>query len=152
MKTTHFDGIDPARSQARGPISMSMTKILQEDWEDTESSGPHGLKLLFTWAKEDIKIWWVCIWASSIDLILAMYLGLVLNNLGLNLSLDHERSPMILIGLLKPNKTLGRPDERPLAKVPTIRAMARRIQEEWTPSEHERPKMKFTWAKEDVKT
>jgi len=40
----------------------------------------------------------------------------------------------------------------PLTKGPTTRAMARRIQEEWASNEHTRPKMNFTWAKEDVKT
>jgi len=40
----------------------------------------------------------------------------------------------------------------PRAKGPTTRAMARRIQEEWALNAHARPKMNFTWAKEDVKT
>ena len=44
------------------------------------------------------------------------------------------------------------PDEMPRAKGPTTRAMARRIQEEWALNAHARPKMNFTWAKEDVKT
>jgi len=43
-------------------------------------------------------------------------------------------------------------DEMPLTKGPTTRAMARRIQEEWASNAHTRPKMNFTWAKEDVKT
>jgi len=43
-------------------------------------------------------------------------------------------------------------DEKPRAKGPTTRAMARRIQEEWALNVHARPKMNFTWAKEDVKT
>jgi len=43
-------------------------------------------------------------------------------------------------------------DEMPRAKGPTTRAMARRIQEEWALNVHARPKMNFTWAKEDVKT
>jgi len=43
-------------------------------------------------------------------------------------------------------------DEMPRAKGPTTRAMARRIQEEWALNAHARPKMNFTWAKEDVKT
>jgi len=43
-------------------------------------------------------------------------------------------------------------DEMPRAKGPTIRAMARIIQEEWALNAHARPKMNFTWAKEDVKT
>jgi len=43
-------------------------------------------------------------------------------------------------------------DERPLAKGPTTKAMARRKQEECAFVKHARPKMKFTWAKEDVKT
>jgi len=43
-------------------------------------------------------------------------------------------------------------DEKPRAKGPTTRAMARRIQEEWALNAHARPKMNFTWAKEDVKT
>ena len=43
-------------------------------------------------------------------------------------------------------------DEMPLTKGPTTRAMARRIQEEWALNAHARPKMNFTWAKEDVKT
>jgi len=30
--------------------------------------------------------------------------------------------------------------------------MARRIQEEWALNENARPKMNFTWVKEDVKT
>ena len=38
------------------------------------------------------------------------------------------------------------------AKEPTTRAMTRRIQEEWVSNAHARLKMKFTWAKEDVKT
>jgi len=38
------------------------------------------------------------------------------------------------------------------AKGPTTRSMARRIQEEWALNAHERPKMNFTRAKEDVKT
>ena len=46
----------------------------------------------------------------------------------------------------------GRDDEMPLTKGPTIKAMARRIQEEWALNVHARPKMNFTWAKEDVKT
>ena len=40
----------------------------------------------------------------------------------------------------------------PLTKGPTTRAMTRRIQEEWTSNAHTRPKMNFTWVKEDVKT
>jgi len=43
-------------------------------------------------------------------------------------------------------------DEMPRAKGPTTRVMARRIQEEWALNAHARPKMNFTWAKEDVKT
>jgi len=43
-------------------------------------------------------------------------------------------------------------DEMPRAKGPTTRAMARRIQEEWALNAHVRPKMKFTWANEYVKT
>jgi len=43
-------------------------------------------------------------------------------------------------------------DEIPLPKGPTTRAMAKRTQEEWASNEHARPKMEFTWAKEDVKT
>jgi len=43
-------------------------------------------------------------------------------------------------------------DEMPRPKGPTTRAMARRIQEEWALNAHARPKMNFTWAKEDVKT
>ena len=43
-------------------------------------------------------------------------------------------------------------DEKPRAKGPTTRAMARRIQEECALNAHARPKMNFTWAKEDVKT
>jgi len=43
-------------------------------------------------------------------------------------------------------------DETPRAKGPTTRAMARRIQEEWALNTHAKPKMNFTWAKEDVKT
>ena len=43
-------------------------------------------------------------------------------------------------------------NEMPRAKGPTTRAMARRIQEEWALNAHVRPKMNFTWAKEDVKT
>jgi len=43
-------------------------------------------------------------------------------------------------------------DEMPRAQGPTTRAMARRIQEEWALNVHARPKMNFTWAKEDVKT
>jgi len=43
-------------------------------------------------------------------------------------------------------------DEMPRAKGPTTRAMARRIQEEWALNAHARPRMNFTWAKEDVKT
>jgi len=46
----------------------------------------------------------------------------------------------------------GGDDEMPRAKGPTTRAMARRIQEEWALNAHARPKMNFTWAKEDVKT
>jgi len=46
----------------------------------------------------------------------------------------------------------GGGDEMPLTKGPTIRAMARRIQEEWASNAYTRPKMNFTWAKEDVKT
>jgi len=46
----------------------------------------------------------------------------------------------------------GGDDEMPRAKGPTTRAMARRIQEEWALNPHARPKMNFTWAKEDVKT
>jgi len=40
----------------------------------------------------------------------------------------------------------------PLTKGPTTRAMARRIKEKWASNAHTRPKMNFTWAKEDVKT
>jgi len=40
----------------------------------------------------------------------------------------------------------------PLTKVPTTKAMARRIQEKWASNVHTRPKMNFTWAKEDGKT
>jgi len=43
-------------------------------------------------------------------------------------------------------------DDIPLAKVPTTKAMARRTQEYLTYYKHDRPKLKFTWAKEDVKT
>ena len=43
-------------------------------------------------------------------------------------------------------------DEMPRTKGPTTRVMARRIQEEWALNAHARPKMNFTWAKEDVKT
>jgi len=43
-------------------------------------------------------------------------------------------------------------DEMPFTKGPTTRAMARRIQEEWALNAHARPKINFTWAKEDVKT
>jgi len=43
-------------------------------------------------------------------------------------------------------------DEMGQAKGPTTRAMARRIQEERALNAHARPKMNFTWAKEDVKT
>jgi len=32
-----------------------MVISIQEDMENTKSSGPNGLKLLFTWVKEDIK-------------------------------------------------------------------------------------------------
>jgi len=46
----------------------------------------------------------------------------------------------------------GGDDEMPLTKGRTTRAMARRIQEEWGLNAHARPKMNFTWAKEDVKT
>ena len=46
----------------------------------------------------------------------------------------------------------GGDDEMPLTKGPTTRAMTRRIQEEWTSNAHTRPKMNFTWVKEDVKT
>jgi len=46
----------------------------------------------------------------------------------------------------------GGDDEMPLTKGPTTRAMARRIQEEGPSNVHTRPKMNFTWAKEDVKT
>jgi len=46
----------------------------------------------------------------------------------------------------------GGDDEILLTKGPTTRAMARRIQEEWASNAHARPKMYFTWAKEDVKT
>ena len=46
----------------------------------------------------------------------------------------------------------GGDDEMPRAKGPTTRAMARRIQKEWALNAHARPKMNFTWAKEDVKT
>ena len=46
----------------------------------------------------------------------------------------------------------GRDYEMPLTKGPTTRAMARRIQEEWASNAQTRPKMNFTWAKEDVKT
>ena len=45
----------------------------------------------------------------------------------------------------------GGHDEMPLTKGPT-RAMARGIQEEWASNAYTRPKMNFTWAKEDVKT
>jgi len=43
-------------------------------------------------------------------------------------------------------------DEMHLTKGPTTRVMARRIQEEWASNARTRPKMNFTWAKEDVKT
>ena len=46
----------------------------------------------------------------------------------------------------------GGDDEMPLTKGPTTRAMARRIQEEWALNAHARPKMNFTWAKEDMMT
>ena len=46
----------------------------------------------------------------------------------------------------------GGDDEMPRAKGPTTKAMAWRIQEEWAFNAHARPKMNFTWAKEDVKT
>jgi len=46
----------------------------------------------------------------------------------------------------------GGDDEMPLTKGPTTRAMVRRIQGEWASNAHTRPKMNFTWAKEDVKT
>ena len=46
----------------------------------------------------------------------------------------------------------GVDDEMPRAKGPTTKAMAWRIQEEWAFNAHARPKMNFTWAKEDVKT
>jgi len=43
-------------------------------------------------------------------------------------------------------------NEIPLAKGPTTRVMARRIQEECASTKHVRPTMNLTWAKEDVKT
>ena len=46
----------------------------------------------------------------------------------------------------------GGDEEMPLTKGPTTRVMARRIQGEWASNAHTRPKMNFTWAKEDVKT
>ena len=46
----------------------------------------------------------------------------------------------------------GGDDEMPRAKGSTTRAMVRRIQEEWALNAHARPKINFTWAKEDVKT
>jgi len=52
----------------------------------------------------------------------------------------------------KKRKPVTCSDEMPRAKGPTTRAMARRIQEEWALNAHARPKMNFTWAKEDVKT
>jgi len=39
-----------------------------------------------------------------------------------------------------------------LAKGPTTRVVARRIQEEWVTNAHARSKINFTWTKEDVKT
>jgi len=50
-----------------------------------------------------------------------------------------------------PSQEVG-DDEIPLTKGLTTRAMARRIQEEWASNAYIRPKMNFTWAKEDVKT
>ena len=47
---------------------------------------------------------------------------------------------------------VGGDDEMPLTKGSTTRAIARRIQEEWASNAHTRPKMNFTWAKEDVNT
>jgi len=55
-------------------------------------------------------------------------------------------------GLSAKTNKLKRIDEMPRAKGPTTRATARRIQEEWALNAHARPKMNFTWAKEDVKT
>jgi len=39
-----------------------------------------------------------------------------------------------------------------LSLIVLILFMASRIQEEWALNAHARPKMNFTWAKEDVKT
>jgi len=35
---------------------------MQEDLEHVETHRPNGLQLLFTWAKEDIKRWWLAFW------------------------------------------------------------------------------------------
>ena len=46
----------------------------------------------------------------------------------------------------------GRDDEITLTKGLPTRVMTKRIQEDWASSKHVRPKLKFTWDKEDVKT
>jgi len=43
-------------------------------------------------------------------------------------------------------------DEMHLAKGPTTKALTGKIQEEWASNAHARPKINFTWAKEDVRT
>jgi len=40
------------------PITGSMLRRIQEGWEHTKTNGLNGLQVLFTWAKEDIKIGW----------------------------------------------------------------------------------------------
>jgi len=38
-----------------GPI-----RRIQEELDLHEPNGLHGLQMLFSWVKEDTKIWWVC--------------------------------------------------------------------------------------------
>jgi len=50
------EGGDDDIGPAKGSITRSMTRKIQEDWEDTKANGSNGLKLMMTWAKEDVKI------------------------------------------------------------------------------------------------
>ena len=50
------DNFSPIIGPIKGQITRNMLRRIQEDIEHKDYNRPNELKMLFTWAKEDIKI------------------------------------------------------------------------------------------------
>jgi len=48
--------LGPTIGPIKGSITRSMLRRIQEDMDLQRFKGLHGFQMLFTWAKEDIKI------------------------------------------------------------------------------------------------